>query len=216
MTSAITTRPAPDTTGVAPSGDDEHLMTLVMCDLVESTRLARLRSGDLKRVLTAFYAMCHERSEAHGGQLIRCVGDATLSLFHDADDPRHMVRSAIRMALALRNAVGRLCDPEGAALRSRIAIVTGHGLCNRLSLSPEFSQVSVFGEMPFLADRMKRIAPPGGIVTCARTARLAHLGLGLKCCGRVRLKGFPSAHPVWGIDRDRFRALADVATTVKL
>jgi class 3 adenylate cyclase len=87
----ISARDPPETltSGSSPSsplaGDDEgerrHL-TVMFCDIVGSTTLAReLDPEDMRVVTRAFYSSCAESIKAYGGFIAKYLGDGVLAYF---------------------------------------------------------------------------------------------------------------------------------------
>src|SRR5207249_8429654 len=107
-----------------------RVVTVLFCDVVDSTRLAtRLDPEAYRRVMSAYFDAARGAIEAHGGTVEKYIGDAVMALFgvpelHE-DDALRAVRAAVdtRAAVAKANAdSSRDWDVE---LAVRIAVNTG-------------------------------------------------------------------------------------------
>src|SRR2546430_663544 len=84
-------------------------VTIVFCDLVESSELyERLDPEALRAVNARYYAAARGAVERHGGTVEKFIGDAVMAVFgipvtHEDDALR-----AIRAAVEIRTDVGKL------------------------------------------------------------------------------------------------------------
>lgn len=180
----------------------ETLVTVLMCDLVDSTRLSTaLRARQLADILLAYYAVCLGAARTRGGRVIRYIGDGVVCVFEHTQRSGDGARNALATALSLRHQVHDIALPAAddapRLLRARIALATGWGLRSTFPQDNGSCQELIFGEIPFVADRMKGFAAPDGIVVCSATARLLHSRCTLHCLGERQLRGFPHKRPVW-------------------
>ena len=207
--------------GSAASGEavrsrasDEVLVTLLMCDLVDSTRLStKLTPGELRDVLMSYYTLCLEVSGAHAGQVIRYIGDGVACVFtHDAP-AGNGARNALEAALALHPLIHAIRPRSGRhaldALVLRSALATGWGVRADFPQGSGARQELLFGQIPFLTDRMKGLAALDQIVVCDTTAALVSGSRVLHCLGRRALRGFPAMQA----SRQLRRAIRDRACT---
>jgi class 3 adenylate cyclase len=106
------------------SAERRHV-TVMFCDLVGSTALSgRLDPEDLSEVISAYQNCVAEVIRPFGGFIAKYMGDGVLVYFgypeaHEDDGAR-----AVRSALALADAVGRL-DAMAEKMKVRIGIATG-------------------------------------------------------------------------------------------
>src|SRR5215813_10384542 len=109
---------------IAPSSAERRQLTVMFCDLVNSTGLAsRLDPEDLREVIGAFHRRAADTVAAFDGFVAQYTGDGVLVYFgypqaHEDDADR-----SVRAGLALIDAVGQVAAP--ARLKTHIGIATG-------------------------------------------------------------------------------------------
>jgi class 3 adenylate cyclase/predicted ATPase len=200
------------------SDAERRQLTVLFCDLVDSTRLANcLELEEWRDVLRAFQSACAEVVRQYGGTISRYMGDGILVLFgyphaHEDDAER-----AVRAALSMVGAVARLPSPFEAtgSLAVRIGIATGLVVAGDLIGEGAAEEEAILGETPNLAGRLHAAAPPNGIVVASKTHTL--LGGRFLCedLGAHPLKGFSEPVPRWQVIRplpvaSNFKAAGDV------
>src|SRR5439155_25309269 len=90
-TGAPSASPAADITAPRPVGAERRQLTVMFCDLIDSTTLARqLDPGDLRDVVGAYQQATTELVERFGGHVAQYLGDGLLVYFgypqaHEAD-----------------------------------------------------------------------------------------------------------------------------------
>src|SRR5262245_61811438 len=76
------TRGASPLTGAGPSDAERRQLTVLFCDLVDSTRLAgRLDPEDLREVVQAYQATCARVIARYDGHIAQYLGDGLLVYF---------------------------------------------------------------------------------------------------------------------------------------
>jgi hypothetical protein len=109
----------------ASSSAERRQLTVMFCDLVGSTELsARLDPEDLREVISAYHRAVSEIVAGFDGFVAKYMGDGVLVYFgypraHEDDAER-----AVRAALGVIDAVGRL-DVKSVKLQARVGIATG-------------------------------------------------------------------------------------------
>ena len=89
-----------------PQEEVRKTVTIVFCDLKDSTALGdRLDSEALREVLALYFSAMKPVLEGHGGMIEKYIGDAIMAVFglprmHE-DDAQRAVRAAARMREAL-------------------------------------------------------------------------------------------------------------------
>ena len=207
--------PGSEAQGRPPSGPGEagrRQLTVLFADLVDSTALgARLDPEDMRAVINAYQRSCAEVVARYDGHVAKYMGDGMLAYFgypqaHEEDPER-----AVRAALDLVQAVGRLTPRPDVTLRARVGIATGLVVVGDLIGAGGAKEQAVVGNTPNLAARLQELAQPGDVVIAPTTRRL--IG-GLFECEDLdarSLKGFAEpvrAARVRGLRSvDRFEAL---------
>jgi class 3 adenylate cyclase len=136
-------------------------VTVLFCDVVESTTLGESVDPEALRALLArYFDQMKGIVEAHGGTLEKFVGDAVMAVFgvpalHEDDALR-----ACRAAIEMRDALPEL------GVRGRIGLHSGQvvaGTVERLAT----------GDAVNVAARLEQAATPGEVLVGAETLRLA-------------------------------------------
>src|SRR5215831_3988957 len=197
-TVSATTEPGADDHHRFPeTGAERRQLSVMFCDLVDSTPLsARLDPEDLGEVIRAYQVRVAETIARFGGFIALYVGDGVLIYFgwpeaHEADAER-----AVRAALAVVAAIGAT-PVHGETLQVRIGIATGLVVVGEAIGSGEARQQAVIGETPNRAARLQGLAGPNGVAIDATTRH--QIGGLFECrdLGEVALKGLPEPVPTW-------------------
>jgi class 3 adenylate cyclase/predicted ATPase len=211
--------PVETTITLEPRGDAERRqLTVMFCDLVDSTALAaRLDPEDLREVIAAYHRAVAETVGQFDGFVAKYMGDGVLVYFgyplaHEDDAER-----AVRAGLGLIGAVGRL-EVKSVELQARVGIATGLVVVGDLIGEGSAQEQSVVGETPNLAARLQALAEPDAVVIAASTRRLVGNLFEYRDLGAVELKGIAAPVPVWQVLRpsivaSRFEALRGSALT---
>ncbi|WP_167528891.1 ATP-binding protein [Bradyrhizobium macuxiense] len=180
----------------APSASDQHArdtaerrqVTVMFSDLVGSTALStRMDAEDLREVISAYQRCVTDTVRRFGGFVAKYMGDGVLIYFgypaaHEDDAER-----AVRVGLALIDAVATLTAPE--PLQVRIGAATGMVVVGDLVGSGEALERGIVGETPNLAARLQGIAEPNMVVIAEDTSRLLGNLFELRDLGPRELKG---------------------------
>src|SRR5215471_5925380 len=183
-----------------PQREGPRQLTIMFCDLVGSTPLAkRLDPEDLRDVIGAYHRAVAEVVGSFAGFVAKYMGDGVLAYFgypwaHEDDAER-----AVRAGLALIEAVPRLELVAKVGLQVRIGIATGLVVVGDLTGSGEAQERGVVGETPNLAARLQTAAPPGTVVIASSTRRLTGGHFDYRELGSVALKGFNEPLSAWQV-----------------
>jgi class 3 adenylate cyclase/predicted ATPase len=179
---------------------DRRQITVMFCDLVDSTALTALFDpedmGDLIRDFQGAVAGAVARFDGH---VAKWLGDGASIYFgypraHEDDAER-----ATRASLALIEALGELRRERGVELAVRIGISTGLVVVGELIGEGDARERGVVGDTPNLASRLQALAEPDTIVVSESTRRLLGRAFELKALGLQELKGFKDPVPAWTI-----------------
>ena len=208
-------RPAPAAPG-SPDAERRHL-TVLFCDLVESTALASyLDPEDLRAVVRAYQATCAEVIQHFAGHIAQYLGDGLLVYFgypqaHE-DDAQRAVRSGLGMIEAMGTLNTRLEREYGVRLAVRLGIHTGLVVVGEIGSGERQEQLAL-GETPNIAARLQGLAAPDTVVISEATDHLIHGYFVCQPLGAPALKGVPQPLPVYQVLQESgAQTRLDVAT----
>ncbi|MCU1352464.1 MAG: cyclase [Acidimicrobiales bacterium] len=171
-------------TGATGTGaTDRVLASVLFTDIVGSTKLASsLGDARWREVLEAHEALLRDLVEAHGGRVVKMIGDGSLSLF---DGP---VRAA-RCAAAAVDQVRALGIEVRAGLHTGEVEQVGH---------------DVAGLAVHIAARVEAQAAPGEVwVSAAARDLMVGSGTDLEPRGAYELKGVPGTWELYALGASR-------------
>src|SRR5215813_4681683 len=113
-----------------PQEAERRQLTVLFCDLADSTRLAgQLDPEDLREVVLAYQATCVEVLQRFDGHVAQYLGDGLLVYFGYPQAHEDDAQRAVRTGLGILNAMGtlntRLAQHQSVRLAVRIGIHTG-------------------------------------------------------------------------------------------
>ena len=195
-----------------PPGAERRRLTVMFVDLVGSTSLSRRYDPeDMRGMLRRYQDAAAGEIARVGGHLAQVMGDGVLAYFGWPRAHEDEAERAVRAALAVVSAVGRLTAPGGEALVARIGIATGSVVVGDLAGDGGRREESAVGDTPNLAARMQALAPPGGIMLADATRQLLGATFDLVPIEDVEVKGFDGKLKIWRViseagRRGRFEA----------
>ena len=200
LAAAATAPAAPPRAGAAA---ERRQLTVMFCDLVGSTALStRLDPEDLREVIAAYHACAAEVVTRFGGYVAKYMGDGVLVYFGYPEASETDAENAVRAALALVDAVGRL-NVGGIRHEVRIGLATGLVVVGELVGAGEVQERNVVGETPNLAARLQSAAAPNTVIVAATTRRLAGELFEYTAIEPAKLKGFQEPISAWRVLRER-------------
>jgi class 3 adenylate cyclase len=158
---------ATDTTALEAAGERRHV-TVMFCDLVDSTGIAaRLDAEEWRDLVGAYLDAATTAVTEMGGHVAKKLGDGLMALFGhpvaQENDPERAVRAALSIQRALAE-LNRKNDGTGKpALVARIAIDLGPVVVDATG--------EIFGDVPNIAARAQALAEPSALVVTARVQR---------------------------------------------
>jgi class 3 adenylate cyclase len=190
---------APYTRAVSPSAEtrpsdaERRQLTVLFCDLLDSTVLAsQLDPEELREVVRAYQEACAKVIARFEGHIAQYLGDGLLVYFgyplaHEDDAPR-----AVRAGLGIVEALGplntHLWQQRGVQLAVRLGIHTGLVVVGEIGGGTHHEQLAL-GETPNLAARLQGIAAPNTVVISAATLPLLGGFFACQSLGTPALKG---------------------------
>jgi class 3 adenylate cyclase/predicted ATPase len=176
---------------------ERRQLTVMFCDLVESTNLsARLDPEDLREIVRSYQETAADVIQGFDGHIAQYLGDGLLVYFgypqaHE-DDAHRAVRAALGIVAAMKTLNSRLKSDFGVKLGVRLGIHTGPVVVGEMGGGGRHEQLAL-GETPNIAARLEDLAERDTVVISAMTKRLVEGAFVLEDLGSHRLKGVPKA-----------------------
>ena len=126
------------------TGPEYRRVTVLFCDLVNSTHLSQsMSTEDLRDLLASFQKASVLAIERHGGHVAKYLGDGLMAYFgyprsHEDDAVR-----AVETALDVLEAIGDIETPEGSKLEVRMGIHTGRVVAGEMGAGRTREKLSV-------------------------------------------------------------------------
>jgi class 3 adenylate cyclase/tetratricopeptide (TPR) repeat protein len=214
------TAPRPVTPS-APEAERRQL-TVLFCDLVDSTPLASLLDPeDLREVARAYQKTCAKVIARYDGHIAQYLGDGLLVYFgypvaHE-DDAQWAVRAGLGIVEALGQLNTHLGQKRGVHLAVRLGIHTGLVVVGDVGDGARQEQLAL-GETPNLAARLQGIAAPNTLVISAATFQLLGGFFACQPLGTPPLKGLAQPLAVYRVlyesmARSRLEAVGSTGLT---
>jgi class 3 adenylate cyclase/tetratricopeptide (TPR) repeat protein len=183
-------RPAPSVAGEAQR---RHL-TVMVCDLVESTPLAgSLDPEDFRDVLSAYQRACATAIGSFDGYIAQYRGDGVLAYFGYPRAHEDNAQRAVHAGLAILDEIaaldGQLGEQHGISLKVRIGVHTGIVVAGEMGEGEARDQRAIVGETPHVAARLESIAPHGSMLISDATRELVDGYFETEPLGEKSLKG---------------------------
>jgi TOMM system kinase/cyclase fusion protein len=198
VTPALAPSPPPSPAApleTAPSTPDaeRRQLTVLFCDLVDSTALSsQLDPEDLRDVVRAYQAACAKVIARFEGHIAQYLGDGLLVYFGypraNEDDAQRAVRAGLGIVEALDQLNTRLTQERGVHLAVRLGIHTGLVVVGGMGGAGRQEQLAV-GDTPNVAARLQGLAAPDTVVVSEATYRLVHGYFAWDDLGPQALKG---------------------------
>lgn len=198
--------------GTAAAQPFRKVVTIVFCDLVDSTKLAeRLDPEPLRQVITHYFEAMSDALVRHGGTIEKFVGDAVMAVFGIPTAREDDALRAVRAAAEMRDTLGELNDQLdlrwGVRLQARTGVNTGEVVAGDSSQGQAFAS----GDAINVAARLEQAAAAGEILIGEHTHKLVRDAVRVEPVLPLDLKGksepVPAfrlvdiAHHAAGLDR---------------
>src|SRR6266516_2780855 len=186
-----------------PADAERRQLTVMFCDLVDSTTLSsQLDPEDLREVVRAYQEACAKVIARFEGHIAQYLGDGLLVYFgyplaHE-DDAQRAVRAGLGMIAALGQLTTRLEQERGVHLAARLGIHTGLVVVGDVGGGTRQEQLAL-GETPNLAARLQGIAAPNTLVISAATFQLLGGFFACQPLGTPLLKGLAQPLAVYRV-----------------
>ena len=176
----------------APEAERRHL-TVMFCDLVDSTRLSRqLDPEDYRAVVRAYQEAAAAVIQRFDGYMAQYLGDGLLVYFgyphaHE-DEAQRAVQASLELVETMAPLNTRLEPQYGVRVAVRIGLHTGLVVIGEMGGGNRQEQLAM-GDTPNIAARLQGLAAPNTVVLSAVTARLVHEAFVLEERGLHHFKG---------------------------
>ena len=151
-----------------PPSAERRPITVMFCDLVDSTSLAaKLDAEDWRNLVGAYLDEASQAVTGLGGYVLKKLGDGLMALFGYPHAQENDAERAVRAALAIQRALSELNARSAGTgapdLQARIGLESGQVVVDATG--------EVFGEAPNVAARAQGAAEPGSILITATVQR---------------------------------------------
>jgi class 3 adenylate cyclase len=201
---AAPSTPAASSSAAPHTSDAERRqLTVLFCDLVDSTVLAsQLDPEDLREVVRAYQEACAKVIARFEGHIAQYLGDGLLVYFgyplaHE-DDAQRAVRTGLGIVEALGQLNTRLGQERGVQLAIRLGVHTGLVVVGEVGGGTRQEQLAL-GETPNLAARLQGLAAPNTLVISAATLQLLGGFFACQSLGTPPLKGLAQPTEVYQV-----------------
>src|SRR5262245_10743648 len=180
------------TTPLSPEAERRQL-TVMFCDLVDSTSLAQqLDPEDYRAVVRAYQEAAVAALQPFDGYVAQYLGDGLLVYFGYPQAHEDAAQRAVRAGLAIVDAMTPLniclAPQYGVRVAVRLGLHTGVAVVGSVGSGARQEQLAM-GDTPNIAARLQGLAAPNTVVLSAVTARLLHGVFTLEDVGVQQLKG---------------------------
>ena len=213
----------PPQVGAAPGGPatpdaERRQLTVLFCDLVDSTRLASQLDPEAYRdVVRAYQTACTAVIQRYDGHIAQLLGDGLLVYFgypqaHE-DDAHRAVCSGLEILDAVEILNTQLEQDKGIKLAVRIGIHTGLVVVGAMGGIGRQEQLAL-GEVPNIGARIEGLAASNTIAISEATYRLVQGYFDCQDLGAQTLRGVAEPVAVYRVLQDSgARGRLDVAVT---
>jgi class 3 adenylate cyclase/tetratricopeptide (TPR) repeat protein len=178
----------------APPPDAERRqLTVIFCDLVDSTKLSsQLDPEDWRDVVRAYQRVCTDVIQRYDGHIAQLLGDGLLIYFGYPQAHEDDAQRAVRTGLGIIEAVGALntslAPAKGITLALRLGLHTGLVVVGAMGDGGRQEQLAL-GETPNVAARIQGLAAPNSLVVSSATYRLIQGYFACQDLGEQTLRG---------------------------
>ena len=177
-----------------PHGAERRQLTVLFCDIVDSTVFTeRLDPEELRNLLEVYRTCVMEVVLAQNGHIARYFGDGILVYFgypiaHE-DAAHRAVRAALGIVAAMETLNPYLHTTFGVEIKVRISIDTGLVVVWNIAEEESPKAIDIVGKTPNVAARMQKLATPNCIVIGDTTHQLIEGFFKCDALGAAPLRG---------------------------
>jgi class 3 adenylate cyclase/predicted ATPase len=203
---------------VPPPEAERRQLTVMFCDLVDSTKLSsQLDPEEYRDVVRAYQATCTEVIQQFDGYIAQYLGDGLLVYvgFPQSFDntAQRAVSTGLGILTAMKHLNARLQQEKGIRLALRVGIHTGLVVVGDIGEGPRQEHLAL-GETPNVAARVQGLATPDSVVISDATFRLVQGYFECQELGEQTLRGVSQSIAVYRVLRESdVQSRLDVAST---
>ena len=177
-----------------PHGAERRQLTVLFCDIVDSTAFTeKLDPEELRNLLEVYRTCIMEVVLAQNGHIARYFGDGILVYFgyptaHE-DTAHRAVRAALGSVAAIETLNPYLHTTFGVEINVRISIDTGRVVVWHISAQESPEAIDIVGKTPNIAARMQKFATPNSIVIGDTTHQLVEGFFDCDALGASEIRG---------------------------
>lgn len=182
-------------------GSEHRHLTVMFCDLTESTALAEsLDIEDYRDLVNTYFAAVHEIIAANNGYIAQDLGDGVLVYFGFPIAREDDALRAVRSGLGIVGGISRLSESTrqryGVGAQVRVGIHTGSVITGDVGSEKRLEQLAV-GITVNIAARVQHEAGPGEVWLTSDTYELVRRDVTAESLGPKRFKGVLDAIDVY-------------------
>ncbi len=167
-------------------------VTVLFADVVHSMDIAAAVGAErLREIMTDLADCCAAVVQRYGGTVDKFTGDGIMAVFGAPTALEDHAFRACLAALGIQSEAAKLGKEvkarDGIALELRVGLNSGEVIAGEIGSGP-FGYTAV-GEQVGMAQRLESVAPPGGVMLSASTARLVEGAATLGDAELVQIKG---------------------------
>lgn len=191
---------------------ERRQVTVMFCDIVDSTKLATKRDPEeMRSVLLGYWQMIEATTLQYQGYIAQHLGDGALIYFGYPTANENDAERAILAGLAVLKAVSTTTFTEKVMLQVRIGLATGTVVINQFKGGAGKIETLAIGQSVNFASRLQSFARPGNLVTDAPTRALVEGLFLFEDLGLITIDGFSDPAPLFKVlgtkrVRNRFEA----------
>lgn len=193
----------------SPTSAEYKQVTVLFADVVHSMDIAKSVGAErLREIMAGLLDRAAAVVGRYGGTLDKFTGDGIMAVFGAPVAMEDHALRACRAALEIHRTISGLADEvsrrDDVDLRLRVGLNSGQVIAGEIGSGG--AGYTAIGEEVGLAQRMESVAPPGGVMLSASTARLVETVASLGEPELVHIKGADepaSARQLLGIGEQR-------------
>lgn len=176
--------------------------TLMFSDIEGFTTLAEsLSPHDVAQVLNLYFATVVPVIQQHGGVVNNCIGDGLFASFNLPLPQERHAEAALRTAIEMQRALGKVAFPGGIRVRTRIGVNTGPVIGVTIGTA-DWLSYTLLGDAVNIASRVEQLNKQFGTEILATESTIRAAGNGFPCerLGETGVRGHQGDVVVYRID----------------